>query len=61
MEQILKTRKTVKYYVVFNLIFLYISMAIGVMIELNKNPDVLLQTSKFPLLREKTAIYLSLN
>ena len=47
MEQILKTRKTVKYYVVFNLIFLYISMAIGVMIELNKNPDVLLQTSKF--------------
>lgn len=47
MEQILKTRKTVKYYVVFNLIFLYISMAIGVMIELNNNPDVLLQTSKF--------------
>jgi Ca2+/Na+ antiporter len=47
MEQILKTRKTVKYYVVFNLIFLYVSMAIGVMIELNKNPDVLLQTSKF--------------
>ena len=47
MEQILKTRKTVKYYVVFNLIFLYISMAIGVMIELNKNPDILLKTSKF--------------
>jgi len=47
MEQILKTRKTVKYYVVFNLIFLYISMVIGVVIELNKNPDILLQTSKF--------------
>jgi hypothetical protein len=47
MEQILKTRKTVKYYVVFNLIFLYISIAIGIMIELNNNPDVLLQTSKF--------------
>jgi uncharacterized membrane protein YhdT len=47
MEQILKTRKTVKYYVVFNLIFLYISIAIGIVIELNNNPDVLLQTSKF--------------
>jgi len=47
MEQILKTRKTVKYYVVFNLIFLYISMVIGIVIELNNNPDILLQTSKF--------------
>ena len=47
MEQILKTRKTVKHYVIFNLIFFYISVIIGVVIELNKNPDVMLQTSKF--------------
>jgi len=47
MEQILKTRKTVKHYVIFNLIFFYISIIIGVVIELNKNPDVMLQTSKF--------------
>ena len=47
MEQILKTRKTVKHYVIFNLIFFYTSVVIGVVIELNKNPDVMLQTSKF--------------
>ena len=46
-EQILKTRKTVKHYVIFNLLFLYISIVIGLFIEINNNPDVALLTSKF--------------
>lgn len=47
MEQILKTRKTVKHYVIFNLLFLYISIVIGLFIELNNNPDVALRTVEF--------------
>jgi len=47
MEQILKTRKTVKYYVIFNLLFLYISIVIAMFIELNNNPDVALRTAEF--------------
>ena len=47
MRQILKTRKTVKHYVIFNLLFLYISIVIGIFIELNKNPDVLLLMTEF--------------
>ena len=47
MEQILKTRKTVKHYVIFNLLFLYISIVIGLFIELNNNPDVALSTAEF--------------
>ncbi len=40
MERILKTRKTVKYYVIFNLAFMCISIIVGVCIELTKNPEV---------------------
>lgn len=47
MEQILKTRKTVKHYVIFNLLFLYISIVIGLFIELNNNPDIALRTIEF--------------
>jgi len=47
MEQILKTRKTVKYYVIFNLLFLYVSIGIAMFIELNNNPDVTLRTAEF--------------
>ena len=47
MEQILKTRKTVKHYVIFNLLFLYISIVIGLFIELNNNPDVAIRTAEF--------------
>lgn len=47
MEQILKTRKTVKYYVIFNLLFLYISIVIAMYIELNNNPDIALRTAEF--------------
>lgn len=42
MEKILKTRKTVRHYVIFNLIFLYISVIIGIGIELNYNTDFIL-------------------
>ena len=47
MEQILKTRKTVKYYVIFNLLFLYFSIVIGLYIELNNNPEVSSLTAEF--------------
>jgi hypothetical protein len=40
MERILKTRKTVKHYVIFNLVFMCISIVVGVYIELTNNPDV---------------------
>ena len=47
MEKILKTRKTVKHYVIFNLLFLCISIIIGIYIELNNSPDINLITSGF--------------
>lgn len=42
MEKILKTRRTVRHYVIFNLIFLYISVIIGIGIELHYNTDFIL-------------------
>ena len=46
MERILKTRKTVKQYVIFNLIFMCISIVVGVYIELTNNPEVLSMLSR---------------
>jgi hypothetical protein len=40
MERILKTRKSVKHYVIFNLVFVCISIVIGVYIEITNNPEV---------------------
>ena len=40
MQKILVTRKTVKHYVIFNLVFLYISIFVGLWIEITKNPEV---------------------
>ena len=40
MERILKTRRTVKHYVIFNLVFMCISIVMGVYIELTNNPEV---------------------
>jgi len=40
MERILKTRQTVKHYVIFNLVFMCISILVGVYIELTNNPEV---------------------
>ena len=40
MERILKTRRTVRHYVIFNLVFICISIVIGVYIELTNNPEV---------------------
>jgi hypothetical protein len=40
MESILKTRRTVRHYVIFNLVFMCISIVIGVYIELTNNPEV---------------------
>jgi len=46
MERILKTRKTVKHYVIFNLVFMCICIVIGVYIELTNNPEVLTTLSR---------------
>jgi len=40
MERILKTHRTVRHYVIFNLVFMCISIVIGVYIELTNNPEV---------------------
>ena len=40
MERILKTRKTVRHYVIFNLVFVCISIVIDVYIEITNNPEV---------------------
>ena len=40
MENILKTRKTVKHYVAFNLIFIVIGSAAGLYIQFDQNPQV---------------------
>jgi hypothetical protein len=40
MERILKTRRTVRHYVIFNLVFMCISIVIGVYIEMTNNPEV---------------------
>jgi uncharacterized membrane protein YhdT len=57
MKNILKTRKTVKQYVLFNLVFIYISLVIGVWIEMDKNPDFQLITSKFTETNEYLVMY----
>ncbi len=57
MKNILKTRKTVKHYVLFNLVFIYISLVIGVWIEMDKNPDFQLITSKFTETNEYLIMY----
>lgn len=57
MKNILNTRKTVKQYVLFNLVFIYISLVIGVWIEMDKNPDFQLITSKFTESNEYLVMY----
>ena len=46
MERIIKTRQTVKYYVIFNLIFMYSAIILGVFLEVTNNPEVLLQVAE---------------
>lgn len=46
MERILKTRRTVRHYVIFNLVFMCISIVIGVYIELTNNPEVQIQLNR---------------
>ena len=41
MENILKTRKTVKQYVAFNLIYMAVAAIVAMCVELNKNEEVL--------------------
>ena len=47
MQKILKARKTVKHYVVVNLIFLFISSIVGAVIEFSNNPDFKLTVLEF--------------
>ena len=46
MERIIKTRQTVKYYVIFNLIFMCSAIILGVFLEVTNNPEVLLQVAE---------------
>lgn len=40
MESIIKTRKIIKYYVLYNLIMAFFSMVIGLYFGINHNPDI---------------------
>ena len=57
MKHFLNPRNTVKQYVLFNLVFIYISLVIGVWIEMDKNPDFQLITSKFTETNEYLVMY----
>lgn len=39
MESILRTRKVIKYYVIFNLVMIFISIPLSLYFEFNQNPD----------------------
>ncbi len=41
MENIIKTRRTVKNYVAFNLVYLVIATAIGIFIQFDQNPQII--------------------
>ena len=40
MERIIKTRKTVKYYVIYNLTFMCLGIPLAVIMELSSNPEI---------------------
>ena len=39
MESILRTRKVIKYYVIFNLVMIFISIPLSLYFEFNQNPE----------------------
>ena len=41
MENIIKTRKIIKYYVIYNLVGLFISIILGMVFSFNQNPELL--------------------
>lgn len=41
MENILRTRKTVKQYVIFNMIVLFVSMIVAMYVQINNDPNIL--------------------
>ena len=40
MESILKTRKVIKYYVIYNLVMAFVSMVIGLYLAIINNPEI---------------------
>ena len=47
MESIINTRKIVKYYVIYNLVVAFLSMAFGLYYTIYKNPEVSQEFAKF--------------
>jgi len=47
MEKILKTRKIIKYYVIYNLVMAFLSMSFGMYYTIYSNPEVSQQFAKF--------------
>ncbi|WP_299226154.1 hypothetical protein [uncultured Psychroserpens sp.] len=47
MESILKTRKVIKYYVIYNLVVAFLSMAFGLYYTVYRNPDIAPQFAEF--------------
>jgi uncharacterized membrane protein len=47
MKRILKTRTIIKYYVIYNLVLAFISMAVGMIYAINHNPELTDQLAHF--------------
>ncbi|TXE19909.1 hypothetical protein ES692_01220 [Psychroserpens burtonensis] len=47
MENILKTRKVIKYYVIYNLVMGFLSLSIGLYYTINYNPEVTEQFAQY--------------
>jgi flagellar biogenesis protein FliO len=47
MENILKTRKIIKYYVIYNLVMAFLSLSIGLFYTINFNPEVVEQFAQY--------------
>jgi Ca2+/Na+ antiporter len=47
MERILRTRKVIKYYVLFNLVMIFLSIPLSFYFEYNENPELHQQISEF--------------
>jgi len=41
MENIIKTRKIIKYYVIYNLVGIFVSIVLGMFFSMNENPELL--------------------
>jgi len=59
MENILRTRKTVKQYVIFNMIVLFVSMIVAMYVQINNDPNILSTVEQASLQGNEVLVYAS--